>query len=94
MKLIEKCPVYLKERWFRESKLYLNIINVLTLSTFIFYTATAFINYNRCTGHVKGVNKLQIFTIRQLQENDRNSFDRISLVSQWAVNDILLYKKV
>jgi len=50
-------------------------------------------NYYRCTGHVKGKNKLQIFTIRELHE-DKDSFDRISLVSQWAVNDILIYKKI
>lgn len=46
---------------------------------------------NRCTGHVKGKNKLQIFTIRELHE-DKNTFDRISLVSHWTINDILIYK--
>lgn len=51
-------------------------------------------NCFRCTGHVKGKNKLQIFTIKELCEDDKNSFDRISLVSQWAINDILIYKKV
>lgn len=51
-------------------------------------------NYYRCTGHVKGKNKLQIFTIRELHEDNKDSFDRISLVSQWAVNDILIYEKI
>uniref|UniRef100_A0A2S2PC15 Spermatogenesis-associated protein 22 n=1 Tax=Schizaphis graminum TaxID=13262 RepID=A0A2S2PC15_SCHGA len=45
-----------------------------------------------CTGHVKGKNKLQIFTIRELHE-DKNTFDRISLVSHWTINDILIYKE-
>ncbi|XP_025203103.1 spermatogenesis-associated protein 22-like isoform X2 [Melanaphis sacchari] len=45
-----------------------------------------------CTGHVKGKNKLQVFTIRELHE-DKNSFDRISLVSHWTINDILIHKE-
>ncbi|CAH1709482.1 unnamed protein product [Aphis gossypii] len=44
-----------------------------------------------CTGHAKGKNKLQVFTIRELHE-DKNSFDRISLVSHWTINDILISK--
>ncbi|XP_022163264.1 spermatogenesis-associated protein 22-like isoform X2 [Myzus persicae] len=44
-----------------------------------------------CTGHVKGKNKLQVFTIREILE-DKNAFDRISLVSHWTINDILIYK--
>ncbi|KAF0751684.1 spermatogenesis-associated protein 22-like isoform X2 [Aphis craccivora] len=44
-----------------------------------------------CTGHVKGKNKLQVFAIRELHE-DKNSFDRISLVSHWTINDILICK--
>ncbi|XP_060878380.1 spermatogenesis-associated protein 22-like [Metopolophium dirhodum] len=44
-----------------------------------------------CTGHVKGKNKLQVFTIREIHE-DKTSFDRISLVSHWTINDILIYK--
>lgn len=46
---------------------------------------------NRCTGHVKGKNKLQVFTIREIHE-DKTSFERISLVSHWTINDLLIYK--
>ncbi|VVC33544.1 Hypothetical protein CINCED_3A001487 [Cinara cedri] len=47
-----------------------------------------------CTGHIKGKNKLQIFTIRELPEDNKNSFSRISLACQWAINDILIYSRV
>lgn len=50
--------------------------------------------YLRCTGHVKGKNKLQIFTLRELTNENKNSFDRITMVSQWTINDILMNKKV
>lgn len=65
----------------------------MRISMYIYCVINSTYNYYRCTGHVKGKNKLQIFTLRELCEDSKDLFDRISLVSQWAVNDILVYKK-
>ncbi|XP_050541969.1 spermatogenesis-associated protein 22-like [Daktulosphaira vitifoliae] len=42
-----------------------------------------------CTGKAIGKNKLQVFTVKELNWSDQHVFQRASAVSQWSVKEML-----
>ncbi|XP_050423037.1 uncharacterized protein LOC126834876 [Adelges cooleyi] len=45
-----------------------------------------------CTGKAIGINKFQIFTVKELRPYDKVAFHRATVVSQWSVDELLKSK--